>query len=1404
MSTSVCLWEIARENLPKDVKDWLVSLEQGIQPNATGTEQIDALIEQTSKKQKELEKFNHKFRRYFDKIIHWLDKFKGIGDVVSSFDPVHAALPWAAFRFILQAILAEREQADSVLDLLTLTPHFIFSGRVLEMVYTKESMHIGTTQDETRLSQQCLDNLHKELIKLYSELLCALQYCYVISNQHKAKRKATALFNSSEVTNIHKDLEVQHKKVLKCGEDCHKFLSHTLSRKSLELLQKIQPTLTELGYRVQELLVRIDESERRKTLEDISAILFRAHHEEVSGKRTAGTCEWILKKEKFIQWEESLSSVTILYGNPGAGKTFLISRVVDYSIGKAEPSEALAFFYCKRDEENRRNPRDILRSILRQLATPIRETGGGMIHIALKDLPNTLALNGTSLDVSTCESWIQKLIEDYSKTTIIVDALDECDRITREELIRVLSNLTNGSAKLRVFISSRPDEDILRHFKETPVMEMQATDNEEDISSFVEDRLFRDTRWGDMSPEFQQKVKSVFHEKSQGMFQWAALQVDQIRRLKLWSQRSIREQLKTSPIGLKGAYDVVWNQIQEMSPYEEQLARRALQWALCAFRPLETSELLLMMQIDPDSGTIEADTAFTPDTIQSICGNLLVYDLQSNVWRFSHLSAREYVERYHYSMLDSHHHVAICSVKFLERDLKRDFGREPLFSWHDEEPPLWVIAPSRSHPDGSCVKFTVQCHYIIKYVFRHVHELDLPKYRYSELSNLLRNLFEPVSQGSSAFKAWKRLLLATEKFGCRAAERTAGRRFPLQTSSSPLQVMSIYGIFHILRDQWEAAGGELEVCRMLTASPLTLAIMHEHESIWKFLLAANVEVNRGAPGPLIAAIERDNMEAFEALLEAGADVNDVHRLFGDITRQENPNTVKAHSPLIAALWHSRKQRRRYFIQRLLDEGADVNLWTPLKPTLQLAIEYADEETVRVLLGANTEMDDPNHLLRLAARNKKFNLVPLFVELGANIEEPYEGALPLVWALREGNLPVVRSLLEMSDASIDLSCQDHMEAILSAMWKEFDGVRESHYFFEYHPRIPWMACRKCTLRRALSSCLKYEYELHGLGFGGSDFAFQCIEGTAHHQLSLIDTLLNAGPDPSVSVTFGSGSTLAAAAFHGRLHHARALLDQETLEVEQEQRALFRIALFAMMSGHLGIVSQKSPDTQRKPFGSECLCPEYLEVLLCLFEGDLSAYMPIYDFLDALIPLVYVNGDGYEINNSCRLYVEGYFGCLSRLWFSIIWDLQNSTSPQLPLRSQLRRWRFPGTLPPTVTVVARLTALSSARPNYLMKLSLHGHHSQVIIVRVHMKFRRSLSHISDDKRWKRYKPESFGVIRYSDQDFGLEISDTDVAGAPRKFEAYLDSLRGNSMVWIFLVLIIGLFSYHFALPLSTRET
>jgi len=72
---------------------------------------IDDLLSFTGRLQEECEEKSFKFsfngkeiimRDVAGKIIFWLSKFKEAGDIAVNFDPVHASLPWAGFRFLLQ------------------------------------------------------------------------------------------------------------------------------------------------------------------------------------------------------------------------------------------------------------------------------------------------------------------------------------------------------------------------------------------------------------------------------------------------------------------------------------------------------------------------------------------------------------------------------------------------------------------------------------------------------------------------------------------------------------------------------------------------------------------------------------------------------------------------------------------------------------------------------------------------------------------------------------------------------------------------------------------------------------------------------------------------------------------------------------------------------------------------------------------------------------------------------------------------------------------------------------------------------------------------------------------------------------------------------------------------------
>lgn len=209
---------------------------------------------------------------------------------------------------------ADKEHTDSVLHLLSLVPHYLYSGSVLEALYSRKLPNTTEPQGEMSLDQQSSDKLQEELVKLYTLLLSALEFCHYDFSKSKARRKVAAVFKSSEPAEILGLLQEQHKQVMIFGDTCERISNHQSTIRSQELLQNHQSSLGDLAVRISKLSLEIGQEQRHKTLDSVSTIKYRDHHQEISRKRTKGTCGWILERQVFKRWLEGEFAVTVLYG----------------------------------------------------------------------------------------------------------------------------------------------------------------------------------------------------------------------------------------------------------------------------------------------------------------------------------------------------------------------------------------------------------------------------------------------------------------------------------------------------------------------------------------------------------------------------------------------------------------------------------------------------------------------------------------------------------------------------------------------------------------------------------------------------------------------------------------------------------------------------------------------------------------------------------------------------------------------------------------------------------------------------------------------------------------------------------------------------------------------------------
>jgi hypothetical protein len=308
-------------------------------------------------------------------------------------------------------------------------------------------------------------------------------------------------------------------------------LRTTLHRKNqlVTLLEDLDKPITRISTQISDLHDALKEAERDKFFEWLSAVEYVKHHETKSKLLLPGSCQWLFKKAVFNSWEKSsASSILWLHGIPGSGKSMLTCSVIMRlcTMYDVNASPLLAYFYCSRDtaEPERAEPDQVLRSILEQLSCsdvddPVRQSAvlayRERKRKARGQKPEKLSLE-ESADV------ILQIVED-NPAIIVIDALDECDPIRRQDLMLSLRHIIRESASVvKIFISSRDDKDIVTRMAGASEVYIKADDNSKDIEAFCTIQVGRAIREhrilnGEVSSSLKDEITQTLISKASGM-----------------------------------------------------------------------------------------------------------------------------------------------------------------------------------------------------------------------------------------------------------------------------------------------------------------------------------------------------------------------------------------------------------------------------------------------------------------------------------------------------------------------------------------------------------------------------------------------------------------------------------------------------------------------------------------------------------------------------------------------------------------------------------------------------------------------------------------------------------------------------------------------------------------------
>jgi hypothetical protein len=163
------------------------------------------------------------------------------------------------------------------------------------------------------------------------------------------------------------------------------------------------------------------------------------------------------------------------YGSPGIGKTSLAHSIC---ANLHDRGQLVGSFFCRRDDPNLSDPRNILPTLIYKLAGIFP----AFRAIVANRLRNDLNLTLKSMRYTLFLDLICKLSRRPKHTLVfVIDALDECgDDQSRLDLLKVLIEATGHVSWLKIIVTSRPEVDIQRFF-DAPMRYDLGTDQDAEI-----------------------------------------------------------------------------------------------------------------------------------------------------------------------------------------------------------------------------------------------------------------------------------------------------------------------------------------------------------------------------------------------------------------------------------------------------------------------------------------------------------------------------------------------------------------------------------------------------------------------------------------------------------------------------------------------------------------------------------------------------------------------------------------------------------------------------------------------------------------------------------------------------------------------------------------------------------
>ncbi|PVH68096.1 hypothetical protein DL98DRAFT_662333 [Cadophora sp. DSE1049] len=316
--------------------------------------------------------------------------------------------------------------------------------------------------------------------------------------------------------------------------------------------------------------------------------------------RHPNTCTWLPANETFDRWLYGKGpTMCWLHGFPGRGKSVIAKYVIeslqqgnsDFLRKPLARNPFVAYFICYDQDEARKSPRNVLRSIIYQLLAE----KPGFAQALNKKYPVITSFHTDSVEFL----WdILGLVVSSMRSQPLIIVIDAFDELTKDLWISFLEGimkfLVSHAAQVKIFVTSRTEPVIENYFSSFDISDIVIDDesNREDVAAYLSETVHRYAVENSFDTVMRDTILHEIQSRADGMFLWATLAWEHFKDgVGSWTKARVRQklsELQRLPPGLDSLYHLLLLKVDQR--LQDELFELLL-WLITTLRPLSLSEL---------------------------------------------------------------------------------------------------------------------------------------------------------------------------------------------------------------------------------------------------------------------------------------------------------------------------------------------------------------------------------------------------------------------------------------------------------------------------------------------------------------------------------------------------------------------------------------------------------------------------------------------------------------------------------------------------------------------------------------------------------------------------------------------------------------------------------------------